>query len=65
MELRPRSDEECALSVLQSNDSLPRGRMRFSMSPPEHNPWEARRLMLSLGLCTLLIIAAVVFERCS
>jgi len=39
--------------------------MRFSMSPPEHNPWEARRLMLSLGLCTLLIIAAVVFERCS
>jgi len=34
------------------------------MTPPPHNPWEARRLALSLGACVLLVIVIVLLERC-
>ena len=29
-----------------------------------HAQWEGRRLMLSFGVCALVVIAAVVYEKC-
>lgn len=35
------------------------------MSSPEHNRWEPRRLLMSIGFCVLLVVAVVVLERCA
>lgn len=35
------------------------------MSQPTHQQWDGARLLLALGVCVAVVVAAVIFDRCS
>ncbi len=40
------------------------GPAEASPSPTGHAQWEGSRLLLSLAVCALLIVAAVIYDKC-